>query len=213
VRSGDESNEGAKRRDVLQRSEGYDGKRVRGLGLERKKERLRQRIHDGNIGCYARAVLETAAGGQELPMTRAFTMVLLGCSTLYLGCSNGGGGNDAGPDSSGMDSSSMDSSTPVNGCTTFTDDTATAATITGPTNSNPSQYSPNCVHIKAGQSVTWNADFTAHPLQAFGGTTPSPITVTSSGTTVSFTFPNAGTYGFQCQVHPSLMQGAIEVTP
>ncbi len=136
-------------------------------------------------------------------MRRAFVM----SAVIVLGC-----GNSTTTDA-GTDSSTDSSTTPVNGCTTFTDDTATAATITGPASANPSQYTPNCVHIKVGQSVTWNSDFTAHPLGAFGGTSPSPITTTSSGTTVSFTFATAGTYGFQCQVHPSIMQGAIEVTP
>jgi plastocyanin len=120
-----------------------------------------------------------------------------------IACSNGPEQGDSG----------SDASAPVNGCTTYEDDTAAGATVTGPSGSAPAQYSPACVHIKAGQSVTWNVDLTAHPLEAFGGDTPSPIQTTNSGTTVSFTFPNAGTFGFHCQVHPSVMQGAVEVTP
>jgi plastocyanin len=85
-------------------------------------------------------------------------------------------------------------------------------TITGPSNANPSQFSPNCVHIKTGQMVTWNVDFTNHPLGASGGTTPSPIQTTSSGTMVSFTFGSTGTYGFHCLAHPSIMFGAVLVT-
>jgi len=132
---------------------------------------------------------------------------------LGLGCGSSTPSADAGPDASAMDSATMDSGGDgnvgvVNGCTTFTAGT----TVTGPSGDNPAQYTPNCVQIAKGQSVTWNADFTAHPLQASGGTTPSPITTTSSGTTVSVTFPNAGTYGFECQAHPGIMFGAVEVT-
>ena len=62
------------------------------------------------------------------------------------------------------------------------------------------------------EMVTWNVDFTDHPLGASGGDTPNPITTTASGTTVSFTFPNAGTFGFHCLAHPTIMFGAVQVT-
>ena len=134
---------------------------------------------------------------------------------LCLGCSSGTPGNDGGTGNDGGSNDAMgnpDVGT-VNSCTTFTDDTTGTATITGPSGDTPAQYTPNCVKIKAGQSVTWNSNFTAHPLQpsAGKGTTPTPITVTSSGTTVTFAFPNPGTYSFECQVHPGIMNGAVEV--
>ncbi|HEY1954661.1 MAG TPA: plastocyanin/azurin family copper-binding protein [Polyangiaceae bacterium] len=101
----------------------------------------------------------------------------------------------------------------VNGCTSFTDMTANGATIQGPMDALPAQYSPNCVHIKMGQTVTWNLFFSGHPMAASGGDTPSPIETTSTGTTVTFTFDAPGTFGFHCLSHPTQMFGAVEVTP
>ena len=121
-----------------------------------------------------------------------------------------GGGQDAGTD---VDAGPQ----PVNGCTVFTDFTAAdagAATITGPAGGAlPAQYTPNCVKIKVGGSVTWNSGFASHPLGPSGGDTPNPITSTSTGTTKSFTFPNAGTYGYACGFHAGSMFGAVQVVP
>lgn len=130
------------------------------------------------------------------------------------------------PQDSGTDSSSQDSSTdvaveagPVNGCVNFVDFTAAdagIATITGPgALAAAAQYTPNCVKIKAGASVKWNVGFTGHPLIASStGDTPNPITLTATGTTVTFAFPTKGTYGYQCQFHGGLtMFGAVQVVP
>jgi plastocyanin len=136
-------------------------------------------------------------------MKCAFIFVLL------TACSSGTTTDDAGTDSGG------DAAAAINGCTTFTDMTTGAATITGPTGALPSQYTPNCVHIKVGQSVTWNAAFANHPLVPTPGVgdTGNPITATSTGTTVSFTFPAAGTFAYNCGIHTTTMLGAVEVTP
>jgi len=131
---------------------------------------------------------------------------------LLVGCSNPNPSGDGGMDSGGGDAAMQ----VVNGCTTFTDDTAAATpTITGPSTATPSQYTPNCVHIKVGQTVTWNSAFGPHPLQPTSGmgTTPTPITSTMTGTTVMVTFNTAGTYSFECGNHPAIMKGAVEVTP
>lgn len=119
----------------------------------------------------------------------------------------------AGLSSCSSSSSGNDAGVTVNGCDTFTDATSGSATVNGPTGATPAQYSPNCVHIKTGQTVTFALDFTDHPMQPFGGDTPSPILETTSGTSVQFTFANAGTFGFQCEAHPGTMHGAIQVTP
>jgi len=116
--------------------------------------------------------------------------------SLLAACSNSSpGGDDAGAT--------------VNGCSAFTDGT----TVTGPSGPTPAQYSPACVHVKVGQSVTFNLDFSDHPMQPFGGDTGNPIQETTSGTTATFTFASAGTFGFHCEAHPSIMQGAVQVTP
>ncbi len=54
----------------------------------------------------------------------------------------------------------------INGCTTFTNATMTSAsrTITfGGSFGNA--YDQKCLAVAAGQSVTWNGSFSAHPLQ------------------------------------------------
>jgi plastocyanin len=75
------------------------------------------------------------------------------------------------------------------------------------------------VLIKAGSSVTFTSDFAIHPL--VGGTfeggmkkpdAASPITPQTMGMTATFKFPNAGAYGFYCNVHASVgMIGAVFV--
>ncbi len=138
-------------------------------------------------------------------------------TTADAGKESGGGGTDSGgvKDSGGGTDTGAGTDSGgqvVNGCTTFTDLTASSApTITGPSDATPVQFSPNCVLINAGQSVTWNVFFTAHPLAASGGDTPSPITLTNTGTTVTFAFPNKGTFGYHCLSHPTIMFGAVKV--
>jgi plastocyanin len=130
-------------------------------------------------------------------------------------------GFDAGDDSGSIDDAGDagdggDGSSAINGCVAFEDDTDPAASrvIQGPADSAPVQFTPNCMKVHAGQSVIFQqADFSNHPLMPANGDTPNPIVLTSSGTTVTFAFPNAGTYGFECEFHPSIMFGAIEVTP
>jgi plastocyanin len=136
-------------------------------------------------------------------------------SSVMVACSSGTTGTDGGTDApSSNDSASNPDVGTVNMCTTFTDDTTSAApAIMGPTDANPAQYTPNCIHIKVGQSVTWTSDFSAHPLEQAGGSSGSPIQTTMMGTTVSFTFSSPGTFGFNCMVHPGIMFGAVEVTP
>jgi plastocyanin len=67
--------------------------------------------------------------------------------------------------------------------------------------------------IKAGQTVTWSGDFSDHPFEPMPAVPDDPIMDVTSGTTTSVTFPDAGTFGFDCAMHPSIMHGAIEVVP
>jgi plastocyanin len=108
---------------------------------------------------------------------------------------------------------------PLNGCASqasFTDRSGTGAsrTITGPSGAAPAQYDIPCMRIRAGQMVTFTeGSFAQHPLAAAGGDSPNPIPTTSSGTSVDVTFPAAGLFGFHCMIHPTIMMGAIMVTP
>ncbi len=160
-------------------------------------------------------------------MKRTLSLVgAVSISAFGFACSSTPSGEDGGTDAqSPTDSATNDSAIkdsqatdvaaeagPVNGCTAFTDDTTDGGVITGPSDFNPAQYTPNCVHVKVGQSVTWNVDLTDHPLAPAGGDTPNPINPIGTGTSVTYSFPNAGTFGFHCAQHPTLMFGAVEVT-
>lgn len=80
-------------------------------------------------------------------------------------------------------------------------------------------YTPRCVRVAAGTSVTFVSDFDAHPLR--GGEVidevgivdqSSPITPQDSGTTVTFVLPDAGEFPYFCSFHASIgMFGTIWV--
>lgn len=75
-------------------------------------------------------------------------------------------------------------------------------------------YSPRCLRIKLGQSVTFSGNFSGHPLaQACG---PTRVVSATSGNSATFGFTEGlGSYGFYCEMHGSStgagMTGAIEV--
>jgi plastocyanin len=124
---------------------------------------------------------------------------------------------DSGP---AADTGSPDASvSPVNGCgpTQFAANDHSAANdpraITFAPTATPMQFSPNCMSIKAGQSVTWTGDFTDHPFEPMPALDNDPIMEVTSGTTATVTFPVAGTFGYDCANHPSIMLGAIQVVP
>jgi plastocyanin len=105
----------------------------------------------------------------------------------------------------------------VNGC-----DPATAEDHTADSNvtitfggSLGLKYAPACIKIAKGNSVTFSGSFSSHPLS--GGAdgnkdTSSPIAETSTGSSATFTFANAGTFPFFCEYHfSSGMEGAVFV--
>lgn len=124
----------------------------------------------------------------------------------------GCGGSD--PDETGE---TGDVEAELNGClsTTAEDHTGEAEVhiaVTGGT-----AYTPPCIVVDAGTTVTFDTDFTIHPLRggevdADGVRQPdaaSPITSTDTGTTASFTIP-AGEHPFYCDVHFSMgMMGVV----
>jgi plastocyanin len=85
-------------------------------------------------------------------------------------------------------------------------------------------YSPKCLSIAAGQSMTFVGDttqrsnFATHPLRPGGangtdpGATGNPIAAQNSGSTYTVSFPTAGTYGYFCVTHEGMgMYGAVQV--
>lgn len=112
----------------------------------------------------------------------------------------------------------------LNGCTAeqFVDRSAADADRTlgfgGEHGSGGFSFSPRCLTIAAGQDVTWMGAFSTHPLNpgvpgnARGGDPGNPIPVTSTGTSVTVSFPRPGTYPFVCGMHAFLgMTGVVVV--
>jgi plastocyanin len=80
-------------------------------------------------------------------------------------------------------------------------------------------YSPACIRVDRGTTVTFSGSFTNHPLvggRVVGSATipeaTSPIMPTSTGTTASFLFSNRGEFGYYCDFHAlNAMYGAVLV--
>ncbi len=86
----------------------------------------------------------------------------------------------------------------------------------------PKQYTLHCVKIKVGMPVHFEGNFVAHPLEAAGGDTPSPIPALTQVNTggprpslgyLDVTFTRPGTFGYRCKTHPTAMFGAVQVVP
>lgn len=84
-------------------------------------------------------------------------------------------------------------------------------------------FTPPCLTIKAGQTVRWEGSLSSHPLapgnpdDASAGSPDNPIRATSSGQSVEFEFPDAGTYPYYCELHSfgngQGMAGVVHVKP
>lgn len=102
----------------------------------------------------------------------------------------------------------------LNGCaeSDFVDRTARTAEraigFGGEGGSGPFDYSPRCLTIASGQTVTFSGTFNAHPLSPgtapetrSAGSASNPIARTSTGSTLAVTFPTTGTYPYFCEFH------------
>ncbi|HNN92117.1 MAG TPA: plastocyanin/azurin family copper-binding protein [Pseudomonadota bacterium] len=162
--------------------------------------------------------------------TRVLGMLALVSLGMVAACdqSNTGSNNDlatasqdlstGGPDMTST--ADMAGPTVYNGCNTadFVDRTATTAIRTVSFGVGGFTYSPKCITIAAGQQVMFSGTFASHPLRpgvgsmATAGSPNNPIMATSTGTTASFTFPTAGMYPYNCQLHDgSGMNGVVKV--
>ena len=146
----------------------------------------------------------------------AVALLAVGCGEASTPISDAGTLTDAG-------TATRDAGTvpTLHGCssTSFVDKSASSAdrsiTFGG---SAGLKYSPNCMIITAGEKVTFEGDFSSHPLvageyQGSGGTTPNPIPSTSTGSAnTEVTFPTAGLYPYYCNFHAGVgMTGVIWV--
>jgi len=78
-----------------------------------------------------------------------------------------------------------------------------AATIKG------FKFSPDALTVKVGANVTWtNEDSSTHTVTAEDGS--FDLTKLTKGKTGSFTFSEAGTFDYKCDIHPT-MKAAVTV--
>src|SRR5262245_57358286 len=129
------------------------------------------------------------------------------------------GGDDTGGSGSNGSTGAGGGGQAVNGCDASSAEDHTADATTTVTGTASLTYSPKCITIHAGAKVTFNSDFSLHPL--VGGTvdngkvTPdssSPIKSMTTGMSATFDFPSPGTYGYYCNIHGTVgMNGAIIV--
>lgn len=105
--------------------------------------------------------------------------------------------------------SPVDAPTRLNGCTRDMAVDRSAADADRTITVQDDFYTPRCMRIAPGQQVTWRGDFEEHPLEPGIIRTPdveqqpgSPILSTGSGSTATFTFPDAGDWAYYCTAHP-----------
>jgi plastocyanin len=74
------------------------------------------------------------------------------------------------------------------------------------------RFDPAAITVSPGSTVTWtNNDHFTHSVQFLDGGLPSEPLVMEPGATASFRFDQAGTFRYQCHLHPQNMQGTIRV--
>ena len=144
------------------------------------------------------------------------------------GDTGGEGGTTGGGDaSSGAVDASRDAAPlVVEGCAEA-DFAASAATAAGavrlvqvPSAPTPAPFTPRCMRVKVGQTVTFRGDLASHPLEfdvtLLGG--PGTAKYTLSGPDGSagentVTVLNQGFVTYKCANHPTVMRGAVQVIP
>jgi plastocyanin len=76
------------------------------------------------------------------------------------------------------------------------------------------RFAPAAIQVTAGSTVTWtNHDNFTHSVQFLDGGLPTDPLVMPPGATVTFAFPTAGTFHYQCHIHPQNMKGVVTVVP
>lgn len=125
------------------------------------------------------------------------------------------------PDAPAMDATMTDTGpAPVNGCqpAQAVDGTAATASRTITFGSNDA-YTPRCLKISVGQSVTFSGSFAEHPLREGiirSGASPmaqqgNPVPNVDTGTSTMVTFSTAGDWAYYCSAHQPIMAGMVYV--
>jgi len=76
------------------------------------------------------------------------------------------------------------------------------------------RFAPTAIVVTPGSTVTWtNHDHFTHSVAFLDGALPTDPLVMEPGQSVTFTFPTAGTFQYQCHFHPQNMKGSVAVAP
>ena len=76
------------------------------------------------------------------------------------------------------------------------------------------RFAPADIVVGAGTTVTWtNHDNFSHSVQFLDGGLPTEPLLMAPGKAATFTFATAGTFAYQCHLHPQNMRGTVTVTP
>jgi plastocyanin len=71
-------------------------------------------------------------------------------------------------------------------------------------------FSPVDIAVARGTKVTWtNSDQFSHSVRIVDG--DQMVGIMKPGESVSFTFAKAGTYRYECTLHPQNMRGSVAV--
>lgn len=131
-------------------------------------------------------------------------------SSSGMGGSGGGGASSSSSSSSG--------GVMIHGCDSSTAQDHTADANTKVTVGGAGfTYSPACIRVKKGATVTFEGAFASHPtVGGLAGPPPapdsaSPIKQTNSGTSATFTFDTVGNYPYYCEYHLPSMAGVVFV--
>lgn len=74
------------------------------------------------------------------------------------------------------------------------------------------KFAPASIVVHVGDTVTWtNHDNFTHSVQFTSGGLPNTPEVMSPGQSATYTFTTAGTFTYQCHLHPQNMQGTVTV--
>lgn len=76
------------------------------------------------------------------------------------------------------------------------------------------RFVPEAIAVTAGTTVSWtNSDNFTHSVRFLDGGLPGEPLLMKPGASASFTFATAGTYRYECHLHPQQMQGTVTVAP
>lgn len=154
-------------------------------------------------------------------MKRALISAAVAVASLTLGCGSDDEGSMPDPEPRGMPSGNEPLA--LNGCDTdsYVDGSAEDDERVVQIGAEGLKFTPPCLQIARGQTVTFEGSLTAHPIapgtpdDAAAGSPENPIEAVSTGRSVAFTFENAGTFPYYCELHAfgagMGMAGAIHV--